>query len=468
MAMHGTMSSRCALLCCVLVSYGAGALTKDLALWRGETAAELVEGCFELGEAPAPLEVRVGSLRSVRYAPVARSLQRCEAYDRVVWDGGTGAVRAVEIHVPADAKPGVYAWGDIRITVLDRVLPPPREWRYYLDLWQHPWAVARIAGVEPFSKAHYEAMRPVYELLATAGQKTVTVPIVDRPWDHQCRDAYHSLVEDGDFRTFDEYVEFCFSCGLGPDISCYSLCPWSLKLEPGTPAFEKRWGAFLERFAAHLKTKGWYERTVMAMDERAPEQVKSVVDFVRRHAPGLRIAMAGNRNPADFAGIEIDIYSQTLEHVDDAFLVEAAARREKGFKTTHYVCCAPDHPNTFLSSGPGEAFWLGVYPAVVGLDGFLRWAWNSWPQDPCSDASFAFWASGDTFLCYPGGEPSWRFLELRNGITTAEKIRILKEGDGFMQSFDDFRKLFVLSEALEGKSDFDRIRRAANVLVNRP
>ncbi len=49
-------------------------------------------------------------------------------------------------------------------------------------------------------------MRPVFELLATAGQKTITVPIVDLPWDHQCADAYHSMIDEPDYRTFDEYV----------------------------------------------------------------------------------------------------------------------------------------------------------------------------------------------------------------------------------------------------------------------
>lgn len=36
------------------------------------------------------------------------------------------------------------------------------------------------------------------------------------------------MVDDADFRTFDEYVRFCLDCGLGPDISCYSPCPWTL------------------------------------------------------------------------------------------------------------------------------------------------------------------------------------------------------------------------------------------------
>ncbi len=459
---------------CAILAAALGE-AQTMTLWRGETAAAIVGDCHALGEVPAPLSIRVGELRPVRYAPEPGSLQRIETLDRVTWDttgaiprDGTtgGANRVIEVSAPPDAKPGVYKCGDVEITVIDRVLPPAKDWKYVLDLWQHPWAVARIAGVQPFSRAHYDAMRPVYELLASAGQKAITVPIVDLPWGHQCCDAYHSLVEDEDFRRFDEYVEFCQSCGLGPDISCYSLCPWVLKLTPGTSEFESHWAKFMERFAKHLREKGWYERTVMAMDERAPEQVKAVVDFVHKYAPGMRVSVAGNRRPSDFKGIEIDSYCQVLDHLDEAFLAEAADRRKRGLVTTFYVCCGQKRPNTFMSSGPGEAFWLGVYPGVAGLDGFLRWAWNSWPQDPCADASFGEWAAGDTFLCYPNGEPSWRFLELRNGIVAAEKLRILSADREFAPKLAEPRRIFRVSEAVEGRCDFRKIREAVLKAVN--
>ena len=448
-------------------AFALEARTFEVAAWRGETVAARVPDFAELGKVPDGIKVRFGVLKSVKYAPAVESLQRLEVYDRVEWDEDDEGPRVVEVTVPADAKPGVYKCGMMDVRVIDRILPPAKEWKYYLDLWQHPWATARIAGVKPFSKEHYAAMRPVYELLATAGQKTVTVSILDQPWDHQCFDAYHSMVDDADFRTFDEYVQFCLDCGLGPDISCYSLCPWTLGKTIDPQALENRWGAFLDRFVIHLKKKGWYERTLMAMDERAPEDVKKVADFVRRHAPGMRISMAGNRKPSEFGGIDIDIYSQVLRDVTDDFLKEVPARRAKGFVTTHYVCCAPTYPNTFMSSGPGEAFWLGAYPAMVGLDGFLRWAWNSWPQNPKEDATYWNWRAGDTFLCYPDGEPSWRFLELRNGIVAAEKVRLLKEQGLFAEDLAKVAALYKANEAVANKSDFPKIRKATLDVVNK-
>ena len=449
---------------------GASARTFEVAAWRGETVAALVPDYAELAPSCEGISVRYGVLKSVKYAPAPGSLQRVEVFDRVKWGSDDDGPRVVEVSVPADAKPGVYDVGMMRVKVVDRVLPPPKDWKYYLDLWQHPWATARIAKAKPFSKKHYAAMRPVYELLATAGQKTITVPIVDLPWDHQCYDAYHSMIEDPDFRLFDEYVEFCLGCGLGPDISCYSLCPWTLGKTIDEEELERRWGKPLERFAAHVKAKGWFEQTLMAMDERDPEDVAKVAAFVQRHAPGMRISMAGNRKPSDFKGIKIDVYSQVLRdgHVTPGFLAEAAERAKNGFVTTHYVCCSPLKPNTFMESGPGEAFWCGAAPAFLGLDGFLRWAWNSWPQNPNKDASYGNWRAGDTFLCYPKGEPSWRFLELRNGIIAAEKVRILK-ASGALDA-GEFAKIaasYDVKAANDGTCNYVKVRAATLKFVNK-
>lgn len=447
----------------------ASARTFEVRAWRGETIASRVPDFCEIGVAPEGIEVKIGCLALVKYAPTPNSLERREVYDRVVWEAkSAGAPRVVEITVSSTMPPGVYACGMMNIVVIDRELPKSKDWKYYLDLWQHPWAIARIAGVKPFSKEHYAAMRPVYELLASAGQKTITVPILDEPWDHQCRDAYHSLVEDEDFKLFDEYVEFCHSCGLGPDISCYSLCPWKLKFSPGTSEFEDCWRDFLTRFAAHLKEKGWFETTYMAMDERSPAQVKAVADFVQKYAPGMKISMAGNRHPRDFEGIRIDNYSQLLSYLDADFLEECRVRRAQGLKTTLYVCCDPARPNTFVGSDPYESFWLGVAPEVFGLDGLLRWAFCSWPENPVADASFGNWRAGDTFLAYPNGDPSIRFLELRNGIIAAEKLSLLREiGAITAKDEADLAGNFKIDAALKGQYWYESIKDKVNRLVNR-
>ena len=466
----------------------------EVAAWRGETVAALVEDFavpdMDLNLLPEGVEGRMGTLREVRYMTAPRSLQYLYCADRVEWESDEKGPRVVELTVSADAKAGVYNVGPMKLKIVDRVLPPAREWKFYLDLWQHPWAVSRVNDLTPFSWRHYRKMRPVWELLASAGQKSLTVSILEQPWDHQCYDPYHSMIgrklgKDGkweyDYGLFDEYVEFGRSCGIGPDISCYTMCPWgyivrytgpdgetvAIEAKPGTRAFDDFWGPFLEDFARHLKEKGWFKDTFIAMDERSPEDVLYIAKFVQKHAPGMRIAMAGNRKPSDFKGITIDSYSQLLNYVTPDFLAECAERRAKGYVTTHYVCCSPFYPNTFMSSGAGEAFWNGVYPAIVGLDGFLRWAWNSWGEDAMSDASYWWWRAGDTFLVYPDGSPSWRFFELRNGIVAAEKIRILKEQGLFTAEIAELSKRFIVKDAVANKSNYVAIRKATLDLVNR-
>ena len=471
-------------------AFALQARTFEVTAWRGETVAARVPDFAELGKAPDGIKVRFGVLKSVKYAPTVESLQRLEVYDRVKWNSDDDGPRVVEVSVPADAKPGVYSCGMMNIRVVDRVLPPAKEWKYFLDLWQHPWAVSRYHDVKPFSKKHYAKMRPVYELLASAGQKTITTTILPEAWDHQCYDAYGTMIgrvkrEDGtwqfDYSVFDEYVEFCRGCGLGPAICCYTLCPWgyvvrwqnakgeteSCVAKPGTKEFEDYWGVFLQAFATHLKQKGWFEQTYISMDERSIEDVKLIGEFVQKHAPGLRISMAGNQLPSQY-GVTIDDFCMILsDKINADYLKETAERRAKGMVTTYYVCCWPLYPNTFMSSGPGEAFWLGAYPAMIGLDGFLRWAWNSWPKDPRKDATYWAWTAGDTFLCYPDGEPSWRFMELRNGIAAAEKVRLLKEQGLFKEELAKVAALYKQDEATANKSNFVKIRQATLDAVNK-
>ena len=471
-------------------AFALQARTFEVTAWRGETVAARVPDFAELGKAPDGIKVRFGVLKSVKYAPTVESLQRLEVYDRVKWNSDDDGPRVVEVSVPADAKPGVYSCGMMNIRVVDRVLPPAKEWKYFLDLWQHPWAVSRYHDVKPFSKKHYAKMRPVYELLASAGQKTITTTILPEAWDHQCYDAYGTMIgrvkrEDGtwqfDYSVFDEYVEFCRGCGLGPAICCYTLCPWgyvvrwqnakgeteSCVAKPGTKEFEDYWGVFLQAFATHLKQKGWFEQTYISMDERSIEDVKLIGEFVQKHAPGLRISMAGNQLPSQY-GVTIDDFCMILsDKINADYLKEAAERQAKGMVTTYYVCCWPLYPNTFMSSGPGEAFWLGAYPAMIGLDGFLRWAWNSWPKDPKEDATYWAWTAGDTFLCYPDGEPSWRFMELRNGIAAAEKVRLLKEQGLFKEELAKVAALYKQDEATANKSNFAKIRQATLDVVNK-
>ena len=479
----------------VMIAAGcAGALAwgfdMNVTVWRGESHAVLLADEIRdtVNDIPE-VKVETGTLLPVRYATAAHGLDYAFKADRAVVGSKAPGVHFAIINAAPDAKPGTYSFGLLKVTVLDRLLPAPREWKYYLDLWQHPWAVARVNKVAPFSPAHYRAMEPLWKTLAGAGQKTITVTLVDQPWNHQCYDAYGTMIgrrkaADGkwsfDYSVFDEYVAFAQRCGLGPHISCYTMCPWGymvdytdaegkavrVEAKPGTPVFDDYWGDFLVDFSKHLEAKGWLKDAYISMDERSPEDLAYIVSFVRRVSPALKIAMAGNRKPSDFKGIEFDSYSQCMAHVNPPFLEEVPARREAGKFTTYYICCGPARPNTFMRSGPGEAFVCGFYPAACGLDGLLRWAYNSWGEDSNNDMTYNRWTAGDVSLVYPDGSPSSRFLELRNGIVAAEKFRLLREEGKAGDELDKLSKKFVLKELLDG-TNYEYLRGEVQKLVNR-
>lgn len=365
------------------------------------------------------------------------------------------------VSVPSDARPGKYSGKltvtssnakarslNVALTVADHVLPPARDWAFHLDLWQNPYSVARYENVPLWSEAHFEAMRPVMRMLAEAGQKSVTATIMSRPWNGQTEDAFGSMVTkirriDGtwlyDYTIFDRWVEFMFSLGIDRQINCYSMIPWALQFDyidqatsspatfqaaPGSEEYNEYWGAFIADFARHLKAKGWFEKTMIAMDERPLESMQAVLGLIRKVEPAFKISLAGNyHEPVIY---DIVDFSETFSGKREFPESAKAKRKELGLTTTFYTCCAEAHPNMFVISNPDEAAWLGWFAQADGYDGYLRWAYNSWTLDPLTDARFRTWPAGDCFVVYPGGRGSVRFSKLVEGIQDFEKVRILR------------------------------------------
>lgn len=366
----------------------------------------------------------------------------------------------ISIRVPRQAAEGLYSGtlavrdGDkllaelkLTLRVKKDALPEPADWRFHLDLWQNPYAVARYYGVEPFSEEHFALMRPLMQRYAGAGGKVITASIMDRPWDGQTYDAFRSMVTwmkkaDGtwqyDYTVFDRWVEFMMSVGVRGQINCYSMVPWKLAFryydqasdsfrhltcKPGDAAYEEFWGSMLRSFAAHLKEKGWFGIAHIAMDERPIQAMLATMQVIRKADPDFKIALAGTYH--DELADGLDDYCIAIGEKFPPQVREA--RREAGKVTTYYTCCTEARPNTFTFSPPAEAEWLGWFAAKEGLDGYLRWALNSWVENPLHDSRFRTWAAGDTYLLYPDGRTSIRFERLMEGIQAYEKIRILRE-----------------------------------------
>ena len=388
--------------------------------------------------------------------PVA---DRITAADTTVLAGGARRGLWLTVQVPQDVKPGTYK-GTVElvsggkktkygysIKVLDRTLPAPKEWAFHLDLWQNPYAIARVHNVELWSNEHFEVLRPYMLKLASAGQKAITATLIDRPWDGQTYDPFGSMVTwvkkaDGtwwyDFTIFDRWVEFMMSCGIDKEITCFSMIPWKLSFRyydqathshkyincaPGEEAYTKFWGGMLSAFKAHLTEKGWFEKTFISMDERSLQQMQAAIKVIKEFAPGMKISMAGNYHPE----IEADIYDYCLDiFAYGAYTPELlATRRAQGKVSTYYTCCSAEYPNLFTFSDPADAAFIALEALAKDLDGYLRWAYNSWTVTPEEDSRFTAWPAGDTYVIYPFSVSSIRWERLVQGIQLFEKYRVL-------------------------------------------
>ncbi|MBN8458677.1 MAG: DUF4091 domain-containing protein [Verrucomicrobia bacterium] len=442
--------------------------------WRGEranlqllaTAGRALPQCGHLcaglrGPGGKTLPVTLSWVRHTLAdgKPVADILDPIETLDIAA-----GARRPlwVSVDVPRDAEPGNYA-GDVVIRstkgtaklpvsleVLPATLPAPKDWKIHVDLWQHPDAVARYHDVPLWSPEHFALMKPLMKRLADAGQKTITCTLIDEAWGGQTYDRFTGMIgwyrkADGswryDYTVFDRWVAFMIDeVGLDGRIHCYTMIPWSLKfsyideatglpgelsLKPGSPEYESHWAGFLKDFTRHLREKGWQERTRIGIDERPDALLRPVLALLAKHAPELKVASAINHRSDLNNGI--DDVSPAIGTSGEFDLKLLDARRAGGKRTTYYVCCGPMVPNTFTFSPPAESEWLGIFAAAQHFDGFLRWAYNSWVENPFVSTDYVTWPSGDCFLVYPGNRSSIRFERLRDGFEDFEKIRLLRE-----------------------------------------
>ena len=486
----------------------------NLQAWRGERcstqlavqangpARQLSVSCTSLsnGEKSIPAIVSL-----IRYT-VAHGTPTADIIGgETTCDNPAGVNRGIwlQIDVPQNAEPGIYqgqvivsAKGcaetrqTIRLNVSEETLPTPDQWKLYLDLWQHPQAVARWHDVEPWSPEHFALLRPLMKRLAAAGQKCITTTLLDEAWNGQTYDTFPSMVRwirgvDGqmryDYTALDDWVSFMHDeIGIRGQISCYTMIPWHLRVRffdeatgrydsiravPGTPEYTELWAPFLRDFHAHMQQKGWAEKTCISIDERPDNMVRAAMKLLEQEAPSFRISSAVDK-PSDLTR-EVYSIAPVITHAGTALGDLLKERQAAGKLTSFYVCLHPKKPNTFTHSNPAEAEWLGFFAAANHLDGFLRWAYNSWNRNPFECTDFVHWPSGDCFLVYPGNRSSIRFERLRDGIENYEKINLLRaragkspEAAAAVQYMDEILADIFSVERSTGDTHTDDVKRA--------
>ena len=381
------------------------------------------------------------------------------------------------VEVPRDIEAGEYTTAlevvdkngnvvkslSLKVNVNSHSLPTVADQKFHLDFWQQPYAVSRYYGVERWSDEHFEALRPYLAALGRAGQRVVTAILFYEPWGEQTHDLFDPMVQttkksDGtweyDYTVFDKYVELCGEYGINKQINCFSMLPWDMSFRYFDEAsnsyktltttyssteYRELWTGFLTAFKAHLQQKGWFEKTVIAVDERGEAAMLKAYEIA--NGLGFKMALAGNYHSSLCDILHDKCVQLGQEHYITA--AQLADRKSKNRVTTFYTSCANSEPNIYTNSFPAEAAYLPIYAAKMNLDGYLHWSWMNWDEDPLTDSRYRKFGSGDTYCYYPGNRSSVRFERLIEGIHQYEKIQILRE-----EYSDNADKLYKLNTLL--------------------
>jgi hypothetical protein len=424
----------------------------------------------------------------------------------------------IEVEIDKDVKPDLYSaniavYGHrmfedeivIRelafdIKVLDLELKKPSEYSFYLDLWQHNSNIARKYDVELWSNKHFKIMENYIASLANLGQKAISVVVSEIPWSGQasCYDRIdpanhfeYNIVKiikgvDGnwqyDFNALNRYVELCIKYGIVEEIEVFGLIRiWQLKdagfgnvIEDYDDAvrikyYDESSNVYkyirkkidFEKYVAALEKnftdKGWIEKVRIVADE--PEDIELYskwIGVLKKAAPNFKYKAAIIKT--EFIEKEIEgilDYAPVLTSICKEYKKIGEIKDKLKGKMVYYVCCQPEIPNTFISSHLLESRlipWLAMY---MNMDGFLRWNYTVWPNDPLRKISYHYpmFRAGDTNFVYPGrdGEPmlTLRYKLLQKGIRDYEILKLFVDKYGRKEEFDKIMKKIFLWKNIE-------------------
>lgn len=468
-------------------------LVSVMALVTGDEPARNARLEFsDLSSADAVISSDNISLRLVGVVPTPEAGRVCDPlYEVDEFDIDRSATLWAGIGVDADASPGIYtgsvsllidgekvAENEVELEVAAVTLPDVHDWSFFLNVWMNPATIARWHGVQVWSEEHFDLLWPYVQDLALHGQKSVVAPICYQPWGTQTRDPYPSTISwikrgddyEFDFSVFDRYVELHEQYGIDRAIHCYSIVQGPgatdssvidymdsesgervlLRTKVGEDEWIRAWKTFLGAFREHLHAKGWFDKVYIAFDEKTDDVMDKLCGFLQEYASDFKTSLAGNTS--DELAVRLDDLSLQIGFNERGVAETAPPERSAmgvaellspdnvcvvtrrcpdKMLTTFYVCCGPAYPNTFLFSPLVESRMLPFLAVQGGFDGFLRWSYNDWSDDPYQHPEWNGWPTGDTFFVYPGKRgpvSSLRWEQLREGIYDYE-LAIIASGN---------------------------------------
>jgi hypothetical protein len=249
----------------------------------------------------------------------------------------------LKVRVPRDARPGTYKgtlvvrykYGiaginvtdgkpfevPLELTVHNWTLPPPREWRTFVDLIQSPETVARRYEAPLWSDKHFERLVPSMKLLGEIGDRCVYVRMITRThfgnsesMVRYIRRADETL--EPDFTVLEKYLDlvethrgkpncvilylWCRSTARGVKGKLEKHTPVATEFEPktgktkeitlprfGTPEGAAFWKPVIAKMRDVLAKRGYADRMIFGLTgdfTGLPEQMRS---WFAKVAPGL-------------------------------------------------------------------------------------------------------------------------------------------------------------------------------------
>ncbi len=405
----------------------------------------------------------------------------------------------LELSIPGNAPAGTYrghvvvqALGDtqklpIEITVIPYSIPDLRNSEFHLDLWQFPLSVLDRRNdahqghpIEPWSEEHYRMLEPSYRYLASLGQKVITTYVKDGAlgapsmikWTYHPDENRMSF----DYSLFDAHVERLMAWGITGQISAFSPVGWNKDSIPievagkkgksaihapiGSAAYRSAWTVFLADFRRHLTAKGWFDKTVLYMDEVPGSEMEQIVATIRNDDLRWKIGMA-------YSHVQPENVVRALYDVSGIFETEQQVATYPGQVTTFYTSCTQRRPNSYVAAdvSPADNTAYAWYAIAREYDGYLRWAFDNWKSTEALDARDGTYTAGDFVFIYRDDQaqnssffPSVRSELLRDGIEDFEKWVFVRtkaarcRRKDILQSLDKSASAFTVEALSDGRA----------------
>ena len=147
----------------------------------------------------------------------------------------------------------------------------------------------------------------------------------------------------------------------------------------------RAWSAFYRVFVQHLEEKGWFDRMILAMDERPKEEMEAALNLIAtfpdRHGNSLKVGGAVvhyNKEMWDrLFTVTPHLSALANEEIPGSCSGRLSAGGRQEGKLTSIYSMIHDYPGIFSMSDPGEAAWTIWYIESCGADGFLKWAYDA-------------------------------------------------------------------------------------------